>query len=339
MKRSRPKVLYVDAISWPLAQSSIQGICRAYQKVVELRTFDFRAGIPRRPDRRPAAVSAMNARLLKEAVEFQPDLVHLGKCETVRGETVAAIKEQTGAVVHHFYGDYRAAVQPYVADIGRYADMTLLHHQDRAVYERHRAAGCQKVGFWWAGTDPDVFRPYNVPKEYEVIMMANSGNKIAGLRAGQGDRYRFVLDLAKAGFQIYLFGKKNGRVASRHPNLHARGFADLEDFAKTCSAARLALNYSTNQVYMYCSWRRVFNTMASGCLLLTRYFPGLETVFENHKHLVWFGEDEEGIELARRYLKDDGIRQYVIHMGRTEVLMHHTWDHRIQDMLRMAGLL
>jgi spore maturation protein CgeB len=335
----RPRVLYVDALSWPLAQSSIQGICKAYEKVAELSTFDFRAGMPRQLDKRPAFVSAMNARLLKQAVEFKPDLVHLGKCDTVRGVTVAAIKEQTGAVVHHFYGDYRATVQPYVADIGQHADRTLLHHQDREVYKKHRQAGCRNVGFWWAGVDPRVFRPHDVATDYEVVMMANRfGSRMAAVRAGQADRYRFVLDLAESGISVTLFGRKNGKVASHHSNLHAHDFVDMEGFAMACSGARIALNYSTNRVYMYCSWRRIFNTMGAGCLLLTRYFPGLETVFENHKHLVWFEEDREGIELAYRYLEDDSARQYVAYTGRDEVLAKHTWDHRIQDMLEMAGL-
>jgi spore maturation protein CgeB len=89
---------------------------------------------------------------------------------------------------------------------------------------------------------------------------------------------------------------------------------------------------------MYCSWRRIFNTMACGCLLLTRHFPGLKTVFNNNEHLVWFKSDEEGIELAHHYLKDDRARERIAGAGREEVLARHTWDHRIQDMLDMAGL-
>lgn len=340
MKPSKPKVLYVDAISWPLAQSSIQGMIKAYEKVAELQTFDYRACVPRKAASRQKAISAMNARLLRQAVEFQPDLVHFGKCETVRGVTVAGIKEQTGAMIHHFYGDYRAAVQPYVADIGRHADLTLLHHQDQAVYKRHRAAGCQKVGFWWAGADPDVFKPHEVEKKFEAVMMSNRfGTKRASVRAGQADRHRFVLDMAGAGIPVYVFGHKNGTLAGRHPNLHARGFVDLDEFAVSCSKAKIALNYSTNQVYMYCSWRRIFNTMACGCLLLTRYFPGLETVFGNHRQLVWFKEDQEGIELARYYLKEDEERERIASAAREEVAARHTWDHRIHDMLVLAGLL
>lgn len=341
MPQSKPKVLYVDALSFPMARSNTQGIVNAYAKVADVHTFDYRSMVP--PQRRKGqsgAIRAMNRALLEKAIEVQPDFVHLGKCETVKGKTVAAIKEETGAVVHQFYGDYRAAPQPYVIDIGRHADMTLLHHKDERVYARHRDSGCRKVGFWWAGTDVDVFKPYDVPVEYELIMMCNRfGSRMAGVRAGQGDRYSFALDLARAGLQVYLFGHKNGAVAQHHPNLHARGFVDLGNFARACSASKIALNYSSKDIYMYCSWRRVFNTMASGCMLLTRYFPGLDTVFTNHEHLVWFDEDEEAVELIRLYLKDDQARQRIAGAGRAEVVARHTWDHRIHLMLEMAGLL
>ena len=48
---------------------------------------------------------------------------------------------------------------------------------------------------------------------------------------------------------------------------------------------------------MYCSWRRIFNTLACQGFLLIRYFKGLETVFKNKHHLVWFKTLEEAIDL------------------------------------------
>ena len=44
---------------------------------------------------------------------------------------------------------------------------------------------------------------------------------------------------------------------------------------------------------------RTFLTLAAGGFHLTHYVPGLETMFENHRHLVWYRSDEECLELIR----------------------------------------
>ena len=74
--------------------------------------------------------------------------------------------------------------------------------------------------------------------------------------------------------------------------------------------------------------------MASGAFHLTRYFPGLEDVFENGEHLVWFHSIPEAIDQIEYYLAHDREREKIASAGRQEVLMHHTWDDRIADMFR-----
>ena len=73
--------------------------------------------------------------------------------------------------------------------------------------------------------------------------------------------------------------------------------------------------------------------MASGCFFATRYFPGLETLFENGKHLVWFDTHDEAISLIKHYLADDAAREKIALAGRQQVLSAHTWDNRIAQMI------
>jgi spore maturation protein CgeB len=57
-------------------------------------------------------------------------------------------------------------------------------------------------------------------------------------------------------------------------------------------------------------------------------------------HLVWFKSIGEAVELARRYLGNDGERERIARIGREEVLTNHTWDHRMAWMMeyvREAG--
>ncbi len=322
------RVLYVDTIGVPHAISNTEGIGGAYDKVAEVQAFNYRHG----------SIKEMNQRLVDTALSFRPDLIHIGKGERIRGSAIREIKEKLGCKIIHFYGDYRPTVQPWVAGIGKYADWTLLYHKNEELWEEHRQADCKRVGFWWVGVDPNIFKPVDVPKKYDTIMMMQDFGSGQASLTGQGSRASFVLHLADQGFTVDLFGKRLGQ-AGGHDNINTHGFVDMHDFSRVCSQSRIALSYCTNRVRFYTSWRRIFNSMASGVMLLSHYFPGLDEVFENHKHLVWFNSHEEGAEHLRYYLDHDSEREKVAQAGRKEVLAKHTWDDRIRMMLEIAELI
>lgn len=322
------RVLYVDTISTPHAQTNVNGIMKAYHKISTLEPFDYRklANLYR--------PKLMNKMLVQTAYWFKPDLVHLGKSETVSGNAIKEIKERTAACVIHFYGDFNIEPQPWVVDIGQWADYTLLYHKDTALIEWHRSLGVSPIGFWWVGTDPEVFYPRPMPKIYDVVFMANNTGDFQE-RTGQG--YAGRLDLINAivaqGINLHLFGKGWDDLSNK-PGVYLHPFVNDVEFSKACAAAKITLGYNTNQAYMYTSWRRPLNSMASGAFHLTRYFPGLETVFENGKHLVWFNSIPKAVELIEYYLVHDEEREKIAEAGRLEVLAHHTWDKRIEEMLQ-----
>jgi MoaA/NifB/PqqE/SkfB family radical SAM enzyme/Tfp pilus assembly protein PilF len=70
---------------------------------------------------------------------------------------------------------------------------------------------------------------------------------------------------------------------------------------------------------------RTFRSLMSGAFVLIRYFPGIEDMFVNHKHLVWFKTHEEGLELIEYYLKHDAERAAVAKAGYEFLLSNHGW--------------
>jgi spore maturation protein CgeB len=323
---SSPKVLYVDTLSLPQALGNVMGIQKAYEKVASVELLDYRRLA------NTLGPELMNAILYHTAKLFQPDLIHLGKSESVQGLTVRNIKEQIETCVIHFYGDFRPEPQPWVVDIGQHADWTLLYHKDKDLVEKHRALGVRRVGFWWAGTDPEVFRPHKTARRYDVVFMANNTRDYTE-KSGQGyaGRLELIRAVSARGIDLHLFG--NGwRNMTR--TVHVHPFVSNEEFAEVCSASKITLGHNTDQVYMYTSWRRPLCSMACGAFHLTRKFPGLDEVFEDRKHLVWFRSIPEAIQLIEYYLSHDDERDRIAEAGREEVLAHHTWDRRIGDMLQ-----
>ena len=321
----QPKVLCVALISEPQAGSNVNGVIKAYRKVSTLTTFDYRKLACQ------FGQSRMNKMLVKTAIKFQPDLIHLGKSESIYGSTIQKIKQEINTCVIHFYGDFRWEPQDWVVDIGKYADRTLLYHKEASLIEKYRKLGVKNIGFWWVGTDPDIFYPRGGKENYDIVFMANNLDSIEGAKL----RRELVNAIAKKGIELHIYGR-GWEYLSGIPNIHIHPFVAEKDFAKVCSKAKITLGTgglgANNDAYMYNSWRRPFNSMACGAFHLTSYFPGLEEVLENGKHLVWFESISEAIELIECYLAHDDEREQIARTGRQEVISHHTWDHRIAQM-------
>lgn len=337
------RILYVDAFSTPTAWANTQGLAAAYRRVGELYTYDYRAKTheTKAPWSRPEiwgqpkwkklveyGLQSMRDDLVETATWYKPNLVHLGKCEYLDGETVRRIKEKTGAFVVHYYGDFSREPKPWVVDIGKVADWTLLCHQESSIVAMHKDAGCQRVGFWWTGTDPSVYYPRKVEEQdFDVIFM---GRPI--LESGD-ERAALLGTLAQPDLNIHIFG---GNWEELHglKQVHFHRFTDGDGFAWACSRAKIALSLNAN-IRMYTSWRRIFNTMASGAFLLVRYFPGLETIFAEGKHLAWFVSRSEAVQKAWYYLENENKRDEIARRGSEVVRREHTWDVRASEILKL----
>jgi 2-polyprenyl-3-methyl-5-hydroxy-6-metoxy-1,4-benzoquinol methylase/thioredoxin-like negative regulator of GroEL len=81
---------------------------------------------------------------------------------------------------------------------------------------------------------------------------------------------------------------------------------------------------------------RVFETMASGALLVTDEADGLEDLFEDGKHLVVYRRDEDLLAVVERYLADHDARDRIAAEGQALVLSRHTYAHRMAEILEKA---
>lgn len=102
------------------------------------------------------------------------------------------------------------------------------------------------------------------------------------------------------------------------------------ELVKICGAARMVLGLNTiNSVERYFS-NRTFLTLAAGGFHVTHYVPGLERMFHNHEHLVWFEDDDECLELLAHYRRRPRQRARIAAQGRR-------WTRRRYSMSRQVG--
>jgi glycosyltransferase involved in cell wall biosynthesis/SAM-dependent methyltransferase/Tfp pilus assembly protein PilF len=106
----------------------------------------------------------------------------------------------------------------------------------------------------------------------------------------------------------------------------------MDEMAEHYSRSKIVFNNAINNDLNM----RVFEALCSGSLLLTDSAngSGLEEMFENRKHLVIY-EDENIENLIDHYLSNDEEREHIAEQGRQEVLNHHTYAHRADNLMRM----
>jgi hypothetical protein len=110
-----------------------------------------------------------------------------------------------------------------------------------------------------------------------------------------------------------------------------------EELVRICRASAVVLGINTvNSIELYFS-NRTFLTLAAGGFHLTHYVPGLESLFENHRHLVWFESDDECLDLCRFYLARGAARRRIAAAGRARVRRRFGMGRQLTRLLELTA--
>lgn len=77
---------------------------------------------------------------------------------------------------------------------------------------------------------------------------------------------------------------------------------------------------------------RLYNILSSGGFCLTLYFPGIEKLFKNHEHLVWFKQKEEIPKIVKYYTENKTKYNKIRRNGLKLYNEKHTAEHRLNNM-------
>lgn len=146
-----------------------------------------------------------------------------------------------------------------------------------------------------------------------------------------------LLDRLGRRFHVKVWGPQNRPARTRALPFPAvsmiRWPAYNEELVKVCASAAIVLGVNTvNNVHQYFS-NRTFLTLACGGFHLTHYVPGLEDLFTNHRHLVWFQSDEECADLCAYYLARPTARRRIAREGRRLVRQRWSMARQVSTLL------
>lgn len=152
-------------------------------------------------------------------------------------------------------------------------------------------------------------------------------------------RERFLKQVSER-FELKIWGPQGVRDARER---WGAGYPAVEwpaynaELVKVCEGADIVLGTNTtNSVECYFS-NRTFITLASGGFHVTSYVPGLETMFENGKHLVWYKTEEECFRLIEYYLERPALRKRIAREGCGWARRRYGMSRQVSRMLRLIG--
>jgi spore maturation protein CgeB len=250
---------------------------------------------------------------------YSPDHVHLGgsvKNFLVPIELIKELKQRNIRVSAYYgdaaYTDYHEALASYVDFIG--------FSTDTYPKEINAKTGRNVCHYMNPPTDPEIFKPYKLPKIYDLIFI---GNRYGGIATDRNT----IIEKVRNKYNLSIFGNNWG-----DDNKAVYG----KEFAKVCSQAKIAIDvlvrpYAKELRYYFSN--RPINTIACACFYIIPYTPGLEDLFEDGKHLCWYETYEELFYWIDFYLEHDKLREKIAKQGRKYVIENFTYEINVKRFL------
>jgi hypothetical protein len=270
--------------------------------------------------------AAAGQALLDAGRAERPDVVIGLGLDGVEPEILGELRRQGMRVVHWYVDCYRPSVPAWLRPRLEHVDLFLT--TARGMVPAYRAATTAPVEWLLEGAylpafpaltiSPAVRRLYGS----DVAFIGSVLHPPVRDRRLAGHRRRLLSRLSRR-HRVTVWGPQRRRGGPRALGIPRcrviRWPAYHEELVRICRASGVVVGINTvNSVELYFS-NRTFLTLAAGGFHLTHYVPGLETLFENHRHLVWFESDDECLDLCRHYLARPAARRRIAGAGRTWV--------------------
>jgi len=205
--------------------------------------------------------------------------------------------------------------------------------------------------------NPDIYKPYDVPQEFDVAFIGQS----------YGERPGYVRSLLDGGIDIRVWGPNWRRHAPPSParrlwrlGRRALGKASQpalplpagilggplgdEEMVRLYSRARIVLGFSACGETHLGAERimqvrlRDFEVPMSGGFYLVEYMEELEEFYEIGKEVACYDGPRDLADKVRYYLAHPEEREAIRQAGRARCLRDHTWHKRFQAAFAQMGL-
>jgi len=283
------------------------------------------------------------SKALLEAVDhFRPDVVIALRITKILPEAIRELRRRS-IWTFFWYVDCDqpeppAWIRPLVREVDAFAVTA------KGMVEKYRALGGAKVHWLLEGVNLPA-HPYQEPGSVPVPPLYQSeiafiGNLYYPSRDEDLalERQR-LLKKIQTRHSLIVWGPQGDRHArqkwgANYPVIEWPAYH--EELIKICNGAKIVLGINRiNTVERYFS-NRTFLTLASGGFHLTRYVPGLEKMFTNHEHLVWFTSHDQCLDLIAHYLPRMAARREIASAGQRWTRARYSMKRQYRRLLSIV---
>jgi hypothetical protein len=245
-----------------------------------------------------------------EVRRFQPDCVLVETFNLDMLEALIRVRSFYSGPIVAFYGDtiLTQPIRELLTRAGKYLNLLLVvDRSDEAMLRIHGVP----AEFTVSPVCESVYKHVPRAPEYDVVMAANHYSSQAMPNA---DQRILLAQLLHANFPNFaMFGP----LSWSQFGVPSRGWVDEYQLAAVFNAARIVVTCDSVIGKRLFTSARTYKALFAGAFLLIRRFLGIEELFTNKTHLVWFESNDEALALVRYYLQNDAERASIAHEGMT----------------------
>lgn len=270
----------------------------------------------------------------------RPDLVLGLKLEAIPADALARVRV-LGVPVALWYVDcFTPEVPDWIVPLLAHVDAFFTTAE--GMVAAYQAVCAAPVHWLFEGVHLPAFPPDAAPTASHRSEVAFLGNVFQPPVADERIALRRLRLLTAVGtrFDLRVWGPQSpdfDRHAGALPFRVVRWPAYNDECAKVCRGAAVVLGINTvDTVPRYFS-NRTFLTLASGGFHVTSWVPGLDTMFEHGRHLVWYRSDEECLDLIAYYLAHPDERGRIAAEGQRLVRANYDLAGQVRRLLAALG--
>lgn len=165
------------------------------------------------------------------------------------------------------------------------------------------------------------------------------GNNVSFVGSYYPNRAKILSQLTM--FDLGIWGPSWGRLPHDHPlqkNIRGGPIRPVE-WVKIFSASKISviIHYQDGRIPCYQISPKVFEAMACGIFVLVDDQKDVFRLFEDGRHLVKFRSVDDLKRKIAYFLDHPDERKAIALAGQREIHERHTYRHRVQQLISMAG--
>lgn len=183
--------------------------------------------------------------------------------------------------------------------------------------------------------DPDYYHQYPSSSHFsalDAIHIGNNYNVFPERREAYGYILQPFID-QKTKFEVYGFDWRNPRHSFILPEEYDKGYLAHEQSVIAYSSAKIVLGVHSITKSHTMQSMRTFEILGCGGFFLTQRTLAIESMFQNHVHLVSSSSYEETTELMKYYLRHPDERKKIAQNGQRLVYSEHTYAQRVENII------